>query len=70
MGTLCQKCKMGREKKLGVTTTLILERSSVVDHAKLPNWLIVTLVEFTYFGGKIKAFPPLEAHIGSPLEGL
>ena len=66
---LMPEMQNGKRKTIGVTT-LILERISVVDHAKLPNWLTVTLVEFTYFGGKIKAFPPLEAHIGSPLEGL
>ena len=55
MGTLCQKCK----KKLGVTT-LVSEISCVVDHAKLPNLVIVAVVGFIYFWRKMKAFRPLE----------
>ena len=43
-----QNAKWEKKKKMGVTTTLILERSSVVDHAKLPNWLIVTLVHLLW----------------------
>ena len=55
MGTLCQKWK----KKLGVTT-LVSEISCVVDHAKLPNLVIVAIVGFIYFWRKMKAFWPLE----------
>ena len=55
MGTLCQKWK----KKLGVTT-LVSEISYVVDHAKLPNLVIVAVLKFICFWRKMKAFRPLE----------
>ena len=44
---------------MGVTT-LILEISCVVDHAKLPNVVIVAVVGFIYFWRQMKAFRPLE----------
>ena len=47
------------QKKLGVTT-LVSEISCVVDHAKLPNLVIVAVVGFIYFWRKMKAFHPLE----------
>ena len=47
------------QNKLGVTT-LVSEISCVVDHAKLPNLVIVAIVGFIYFWKKIKAFRPLE----------
>ena len=56
MGTLCQKCK---KKKSGVTR-LLSEISCVVDHAKLPNLVIVAIVAFIYFWRKMKAFRPQE----------
>ena len=42
-------------KKLGVTT-LVSEISCVVDHAKLPNLVTVTVLGFIYFWRKMKAF--------------
>ena len=59
MGTLWQKCK----KTLGVTT-LVSEINCVVDHAKLPNLVIVAVVSFIYLWRKMKAFQPLEEHTG------
>ena len=34
--------------------------SSVVDHAKLPNLVVVAVIEFIYFLRKMKAFRPLQ----------
>ena len=47
------------QKKLGVTT-LVLEISCVVDHAKLPNLVNVAVLGFIYFWRKMKTFRPLE----------
>ena len=46
------------QKKLGVTT-LVLEISCVVDHAKLPNLVNVAVLGFIYFWRKMKTFRPL-----------
>ena len=53
------KTKNKTNKKLGVST-LVSEISCVVDHAKLPNLVIVAVVGFIYFWRKMKAFRPLE----------
>ena len=47
------------QTNIGVTT-LVSEISCAVDHAKLPNLVIVTVVGFICFWRKIKAFRPLE----------
>ena len=39
---------------------LVSEISCVVDHAKLPNFVIVAVVGFIYFWRKMEAFRPLE----------
>ena len=60
MGTLPEMQKKIKLKlKLGVTT-LVSEISRVVDHAKLPNLVIVAVVGFIYFWRKKKAFQSLE----------
>ena len=46
-------------KELGVTT-LVSEIICVVDHAKLPNLVIVAVFDFIFFLRKMKAFRPLE----------
>ena len=46
------------QKKSGVTR-LVSEISCVVDHAKLPNLVIVAVVGLIYFWRKMKAFRPL-----------
>ena len=43
-----------------LVTTLVWEINCVVDHAKLPNLVIVAVVGFIYFWRKVKAFRPLE----------
>ena len=45
MRTLCQNAKLG-------VTTLVPEISCVVDHAKLPNLVIIAVVGFIYFWRK------------------
>ena len=47
------------QTNIGVTT-LVSEISCAVDHAKLPNLVIVAVVGFIYFWRKMKAFRPLE----------
>ena len=42
--------------RLWGVTTLVSEISCVVDHAKLPNLVIVAIVGFIYFWRKIKPF--------------
>ena len=58
MGTLCQKCK-----KIGDHHACFGDKlcgTSTVDHAKLPNLVIVAILGFIYFWRKMKAFRPPE----------
>ena len=50
--------EMENKNKLGVIT-LVSEISSVVHHAKLPNFVIVAVLGFICFLKKMKAFRPL-----------
>ena len=52
--------KMKKKMKNWGITTVVWKISCVVDRAKLPNLVSVTVVVFIYFWRKIKAFRPLE----------
>ena len=47
---------------------LVSEISSVVDHAKLPNFIIVASVGYIYFWRKMKAFGLLEGRCCDEIE--
>ena len=51
--------EMHTHKIMGVST-IFSEISCVVEHAKLPNLVIIAVVGFICFWIKIKAFRPLE----------